>query len=186
MQIDPKPDPFETYRATPGQETANADQIKLYQEFRSALNDAYYGNGEFHGCEIGEIFKERNLVIRNETEVVFHQLAIFLWLKAVMPKGHAMHTPPKIDEIWHFFILCTEAYRKFGDRVGGFIDHMPYTMKEKMIEWRKPSWMGRFGDIKKFLGEGLAKDSHGNMWLIEEWWLNRKPRYPEEVWGECG
>lgn len=65
---------------------------------------------------------------RTEIRQAVLEFRRFLCLVAVS-KGPLAVIGPKIDEVWHQFVLFTPQYRKFCEEVfGGTVDHQPNTV----------------------------------------------------------
>jgi hypothetical protein len=123
-------------------------------------------------------FRERYAVSESEALDIFTETKRWLWLVA-----HAYTTPgaptpltligldalSAVDEMWHTFMLFSEAYAEFCDvHFGWFIHHMPTTQQERermMAErLRDPEGFERarlaeFRAQSRFVGETLGVET---------------------------
>lgn len=69
-------------------------------------------------------FATNENVSESETHELFLETKKFL-IMCAMNRGKRYSPSPKIDAMWHQFILHTRDYLSFCDALGGFIHHQP-------------------------------------------------------------
>lgn len=133
-----------------------------------------------------EFLKERLLIEENslttieEIDVAIEEFKKFLSLIAMEIKPLAMISP-KVDEVWHQFILFTEKYNDFCEKImGRFIHHKPNTSIDPVpliaIDNVINGYKLNFGTIPEIWYEGLDKDS------IKYYQGNRENIKPPKKW----
>jgi hypothetical protein len=96
----------------------------------------------------------------------FEDLMRFFFLGAAHKWAVPFAPPPKIDEIWHNFLLFTKEYRQFCfSFFGRFIDHMPRLRSDPPNLFKPISYT-----------QLAALELYGR---LSDMWLN-KPNTPKE------
>jgi hypothetical protein len=135
-------------------------------------------------------FRERYAVSEAEAEDIFTETKRWLWLVA-----HAITTPGAplpltligleelgvVDEMWHTFMLFSEAYTEFCQRYfGWYIHHMPTTLAEQervlAERQRDPEGFDRarlaeFREQARFVGETLGPE------IVRKWYNEYGRKY---------
>lgn len=116
-----------------------------------------------------DFLKERLLVeetlLKDEEEIdiAIDEFKKFLTLIAMDIKPLAMISP-KVDEVWHQFILFTDKYELFCNEImGKFIHHKPNTITDPVpllaIKNIISGYQSNFGEIPNFWFEELDNES---------------------------
>jgi hypothetical protein len=147
-----------------------------------------------------------------EAEDIFTETKRWLWLV-----GHAYTTPgaptpltligldalSAVDEMWHTFMLFSEAYAEFCENhFGFFIHHMPTTQqdRERMMEERRRdpvafecARLAEFREQARFVGETLGVETVHKWYevyatqyspsALDRLWRPRAPAQPAAVSG---
>ncbi len=109
------------------------------------------------------LLEENLLNSENEVNIAIEEFRKFLILVALEIKPLAMISP-KVDDVWHQFVLFTEKYSDFCTHVmGKFIHHKPNTTMDPVpleaIDNVLSHYQSNFGKLPSFWFEGLDETS---------------------------
>lgn len=85
----------------------------------------------------------------------------FMSFKILRPEVRCGMFSDIVDEVWHWHILFTQDYAKFGEELfGGFIHHIPCNIMDLSIEAQKEyqEWLTDYEEIYGHLPEDLAQE----------------------------
>jgi hypothetical protein len=166
---------FENLRATSEQNVVTAAQRALLHAFQRESKSGYEAVKE-------KLSRALNLSTE-ETNALFKQLIIFLWLHAIKPTDRKLCPSQRIDAAWHQFLAFTFEYQEFCKAVGGFIHHTPFTSHNEARFASLSRWFTTLGEVKCFIGQDV---------IIDKWWYDKlhavpvrdDEKFPSD--GNCG
>lgn len=145
---------------------------------------------QYQNENIPHRFKKFYNVTDEEADEIFTETKRWLWLCGVNYELRRLgkidftlgiiNGLPVIDEMWHNFVLHTEAYKDFCEEyVGGFIEHVPTTKAKD--EYKKKHVEKHLAEVKVFYQNqySLTYDILGEETCIK-WYDEYATRYSKK------
>lgn len=135
-------------RATQNQTKVSDDQVKIIQDFLSIGNQ-------------DEALRELVLRKTAQDQSMWNQTLIFLALVSFRPLQSKIVPPLRIDEVWHYFILCTKQYHHLCcEAAGRYLDHVPDAL---CVGPKRKNWFRNWARLTSFL-DGRIPEYNESVW----------------------